>query len=106
MFDTRPWVLPVAKTKVKFPDHVDAWTKAVKQGMKKGLPVVLDATEECPHFMDKLITHAKYSKAFPEQVSVSACPPGHRMPRGSSYFIVAVRPCHDGPPAVFYISGV
>ena len=68
VFDTRPWVFPVAKTKIKFPDHVDAWAKAVKQGIKKGIPILLDITEECPQFQDKLITHAKYKKAFPEQV--------------------------------------
>ena len=69
MFDTRPWVLPVAKTKVKFPDHVAAWTKTVKTAIKKGTPLLLDATEECPDFIGKLCTQAKYNKTFPEQVS-------------------------------------
>mmetsp|Transcript_5484 Transcript_5484/g.14034 ORF Transcript_5484/g.14034 Transcript_5484/m.14034 type:complete len:492 (-) Transcript_5484:229-1704(-) len=68
IFDTRPWVLPVAKTKIKFADHVGTWTKTVKMAMKKGTPLMLDATEDCPQFLDKLCKHAKYSKAFPEQV--------------------------------------
>eukprot|EP00056_Hartaetosiga_gracilis_P013646 m.228394 g.228394 ORF g.228394 m.228394 type:complete len:984 (-) comp13876_c0_seq3:2391-5342(-) len=64
LVDTRPLVLPFARTKVKVPDAVENIRKAFVEGMKKGCMVMVDASDQCPSW-ERISTNQKFKSSIP-----------------------------------------
>lgn len=50
LVDTRPLVLPVSRTGVKFPDAFATMCSRIAAALKAGRPVVLDLQDLSPHW--------------------------------------------------------
>ncbi|KAG1671553.1 hypothetical protein FOA52_011275 [Chlamydomonas sp. UWO 241] len=68
LVDTRALVLPVARTGIKFEDAFEALSGRMGAALKAGRPIVLDCSDNSPHWLDKLCKAPKYRAKFPEQV--------------------------------------
>ncbi len=50
LVDTRPFVLPVSRTGVKFPDAFASMVTRITAAIRGGRPVVLDVQDSSPHW--------------------------------------------------------
>jgi len=66
--DTRPLALGPVRTKVKFPDCVEAARCQLVTAMQTGTTLVIDVHDQAPAFADKICNEPKYKNSFPIQV--------------------------------------
>ncbi len=65
VLDTRPLVLPLRQTGIKFPDAVEGARASVVRAMKGGVPLLVDLQEKPPEFVSNIAGNAKYKDALP-----------------------------------------
>ena len=64
VIDMKPFVLPVKRTKIKFPDHMEATRGKIRRCMVAGGTLAVDMDNLAPDFENKVCV-AKYKGAFP-----------------------------------------